>query len=119
MSVLFTTTTPQQLLRDFKAKIDKREVVTWRYDAAGDFTHSADQWDGKGWMRPVIDLNGLRFNFIGTTGVVTTWPIFGIYQGRLIESFVTHCHDLFRDGSATSKPTNTDVVVTQAVGVQR
>ena len=67
-----------------------------------------------GALTRISSINGLQFNFIGTRGIISTWAIYGIYQGRLIESFVTHCHDLFRDGSATAKPTNTDVITSRA-----
>lgn len=114
MSITFSTNAPQALLNDFKKKIDGGEIVTWRYDAQGDFTHCTDQWDGRGWLRPTIGLNELRFNFVGSRGYVTTWPIYGIFQGRFIESMITHCHDLFSTGSATSKPTNSDIITSQA-----
>jgi hypothetical protein len=56
----------------------------------------------------------LRFNILGNKRDVTTWAIYGLYQGRFIEAMVTHCHDLFTNGSATSKPTNSDIVTSKA-----
>ncbi len=109
MAIIFATNVPQTLLDDFKEKIDNKEVVTWSYDAQGDFTHSPDQWRNKAWLRPVVENGGLRFNFLGNTKVVTTWAIYGVYQGRFIESMTTHCNDLFTAGSGTAKPTNSDV----------
>lgn len=109
MAIAFTTNVPRDLLADFKKKIDNKEVVTWSYDAQGDFTHTPDQWRNKAWLRPVIEAGNLRFNILGNKSVLTTWAIYGVYQGRFIESMTTHCHDLFTISSATSKPTNSDI----------
>ena len=113
MAVNFSTNTPKALLDNFKKQIDDKKIVTWRYDADGDFTHTPIQWDGKAWMRPAIDTGGLRFNVIGSSGHLTSWEIYSVYQGRFIEAMVSHCHDLFTIGSATSKPTNSDAITTK------
>lgn len=112
MALLFSTNRPEQLLNDFKKKIDQGHIQTWAYDDDGDFTHTPDQWRGKAWLRPSVDLNGLRFNIVCSRKYVTTWAIYGVYQGRFIESMVTHCHDLFSNGEATAKPTNMDSITT-------
>jgi hypothetical protein len=109
MAITFSTNTPQALLNDFKKKIDSKEVVTWSYDAQGDFTHTPDQWRNKAWLRPAVEAGALRFNILGNQRAVTTWAIYGVYHGRFVESLTTHCHDLFLFSSVTSKPTNSDV----------
>ena len=114
MSVLFKTNTPKALLADFKDKIDKGHVVTWSYDKDGDFTHTPDQWRGAAWMRPSIDLGGLRFNILGNSKKITTKSVYGVFHGRLVESFATHCDDRFTEATATARATNADVVVTKA-----
>jgi hypothetical protein len=35
---------------------------------------------------------------------------YGVYQGRFIESMITHCQDLFSNASATAKALNSDYV---------
>jgi hypothetical protein len=110
MAITLYTTTPQKLLNDFKKKIDEGHIATWSYDKDGDFTHETNQWRNSAWLVPTIETGvALKFKFLGNSKVLTTWALYGIYQGRFIESMVTHCHDLFTNGSATAKPTNADV----------
>ncbi|NOJ41382.1 hypothetical protein [Bradyrhizobium australiense] len=110
MAVLFRTTMPQALLNDFKKKIDEGHVVTWSYDTDGDFTHTPHQWRSKAWMRPSIELGGLKFNFISGVGEVTTKALYGVYHGRFVESFATHCDDRFTEAAVTAHGTNSDFV---------
>jgi hypothetical protein len=114
VALFFRTTTPQALLNDFKKKIDQGHVTTWSYDKDGDFTHTPDQWAYKAWMRPSIDVNGLRFNFVSNVKQVTTKALYGVYHGRLAESVVTHCDDLFTEVSATARASNADLLTSQA-----
>lgn len=114
MALLFSTNVPQQLLNDFKTKISQGHIVTWECDADGDFTHLTDQWRGKAYLRPSIDIGGLRLNILGHSKFVTSWAIYGIYQGRFIESMTTHCNQLFTNAAATAQPTNADVITTKA-----
>jgi len=114
MALLFKTNTPQALLNDFKKKIDEGHVVTWSYDKDGDFSHTPDQWRNQAWMRPSIDLGGLKFNMLGNSKKITTKAIYGVFHGRLVESVSTHCDDRFTDVIATARPTNSDVVTTKA-----
>jgi hypothetical protein len=114
MALLFKTNSPQALLNDFKKKIDEGHVVTWSYDNDGDFTHTPDQWRAQAWMRPSIDLGGLKFNIVGHSKKNTTKALYGVYHGRLVESVATHCDDRFTDVTVTARPTNADIVTTQA-----
>jgi hypothetical protein len=115
MALHFATNVPQQLLNDFKSKIKQGHIVTWSYDANHDvFIHETPQWRNKAYLRPVIEIGGLRFNLLGHRGVPTTQEVYAIYHGRFIESMIAHCHDLFTTSSATAKPTNTDVLTTKA-----
>jgi hypothetical protein len=108
MSVQFTTSQPNKLLKDFKKKIDEGEVDTWSYDSAGDFTHTPSQWKHKAWLRPVVESDRLRLNIIRNTGYDFTRVIYSVYHGRFIEPMLTHCHDLFSIARATAKPTSND-----------
>lgn len=113
MAVLFKSNTPQALLNDFKKKIDEGRVVTWSYDKNGDFTHTPDQWRYVAWMRPSIELGGLRFNILGNAKKVTTKADYGVYHGRLVESIVTHCDNLFSEASVTARATNADNITSK------
>jgi hypothetical protein len=114
MALFFRTTAPTALLNDFKKKIDQGHIVTWSCDKDGDFTHTPDQWKYKAWMRPSIDIGGLRFNFVANAKVITDRGLYGVYHGRLSESFITHCQDLFSEVSATAYATNADILTRQA-----
>lgn len=110
MSLTFTTSTPQQLLTSFKKAIDDKHVVTWSYDKEGDFTHTPDQWAKKAWMRPVV-LNGqLIFKIVAPEGKAVSWGVYGVYHGRLAESFIDHLHDKFETAVASARPTSVDVL---------
>lgn len=114
MSLLFTTTTPQTLLDTYKTKIRQGHVKTWSVDADGDFTHTPDQFRNKVYLRPVVEIGGLRMRVLGNQAVVTTIELYGIYQGRFIESMISHCPDLFTTVSASPRPTNSDNVTNRA-----
>jgi hypothetical protein len=113
MAVLFKTNTPQALLNDFKKKIDEGHVVTWSYDKNDDFTHTPDQWRFVAWMRPSIDMGGLRFNIIGNNRRVTTKADYGVYHGRLVESLASHCDHLFSEAGVSAVATNADLLVSK------
>jgi hypothetical protein len=114
MALLFKTNVPQALLNDFKKKIDEGHVVTWSYDKDGDFTHTPDQWRNQAWMRPSIDLGGLKFNILGNAKKITTKAVYGVFHGRLVESMATHCDDRFTEAVTTSRATNADTITTKA-----
>lgn len=114
MAINFETTDPNKLLAAFKKAIDDKHVVTWAYDKDGDFTHTPDQWKNQAWLRPVVFNGWLTFNFLGHNKVKTTKVVYAVYHGRFIESMLTHCDGLFRAGSATAMPTNSDRVTVAA-----
>lgn len=113
MAVLFKTSTPQALLNDFKKKIDQGHVVTWSYDKDGDFTHTPDQWRSKAWMRPSIELGGLKFNFLANVSEVTSTALYGVYHGRFVESVVAHCDDRFTEAAVSARGSNADFINTK------
>jgi hypothetical protein len=108
--VTLTTTTPEELLKRFKKAIDDGHVVTWKYFADGDFTHTPIQWSGKAYMRPSTESGKLKFNIVkaGTTNVTT--PVYAVYHGRLIESFLEHFDKSFTHGYGTAMPYLGDLV---------
>jgi hypothetical protein len=108
MAINFETTNPRGLLAAFKKAIDDKHVVTWSYDSDGDFTHTPEQWKFKAWLRPVIYDGYLVMNILGRKEEKMPVAIYSVYHGRFIESMITHCRSLFTNGSATSRPTNSD-----------
>jgi hypothetical protein len=110
MAINFATTTPNKLLAAFKKAIDDKKVLTWAYDKDGDFYHTPEQWKDKAWLRPsVLDGQMLTLNYLTRT-TTTSKPDYAVYHGRFIETMLSHCDELFTTGSATSMPTNSDVV---------
>jgi hypothetical protein len=109
MSITFETNNATSLLAAFKKAIDDKKVVTWSYDADGDFTHTPQQWLKKAYLRPSVSQGRLTLKFLGHKRDVT-WEVYGVYHGRFIESMIVHCNELFTNGAATAKPTSGDVI---------
>lgn len=90
MAIFVETPDAKVLLSQIKAAIDAGRVDTWEYDADGDFTHSAQQWIRKAWLRPTASSDGLRLRIIAPQGGTITNAIYGVYHGRFIEMLLTH-----------------------------
>lgn len=111
MAVSFRTTTPKKLLSAYKKAIDDGHVMTWSYDADGDFTHTADRWASKAWFRPKINEGvGLIFNIIAPFETDLDTSVYAVYHGRLIESMLRHCDSLFIESAASALPEAGDAV---------
>jgi len=108
--VSISTSSPSQLLQRFKKAIDDKHVVTWKYYRDGDFTHTPDQWADRAYMRPSIELGQLKFNIVKTADHNVTVPVYAIYHGRLIESFLEHFDQSFGIANGTAQPSGGDVV---------
>ena len=88
--ITLDTESPAALLKNIKKAIDDGKVKTWRYDKAGDFTHTADQYDGQVWLRPSIEAQELIFKVKNADGIPLTFALTGIIQGRFCEVLITH-----------------------------
>lgn len=110
MAIYFITSDPNKLLATFKKKIDEKAIVTWSYDADGDFTHTAEQWNRKAWLRPRILSGKLALYTISPKAGNITTVIYSIYHGRFIESMLAHCDSLFSQGYASAMPEGEDKV---------
>ena len=111
MAIYFKTKTPKKLLATYKKAIDDGHVVTWAYDADGDFTHTAEQWNRKAWLRPRIrEAEALTLNILAPQDSSISSEIYAIYHGRFIESVLAHCDKLFEDATATGMPASGDAV---------
>jgi len=111
MAIRFATTTPKKLLASFKKAVDDGKVVTWAYDKDGDFTHTAEQWKSKAWLRPKVQEGAtLIFHIIKPQDSKISTEIYAIYHGRFIESMLVHCDSLFNEAVATAFPADGDIV---------
>lgn len=86
----------------FKKAIDDRRVLTWSYDKNGDLTHSADQWKNLAWFRPVVQADRITLYIMAPKNGKISKKVYAIYHGRVIESMLAHCDQLFTSGSATA-----------------
>lgn len=110
MAIHFKTKTPKRLLAAYKKAIDDSHVQTWSYDNEGDFTHTADQWVRKAWLRPrVREGEELVFYILAPRETQMSSAIYAVYHGRFIESFLSHCDTLFSLAQASSLPELGDV----------
>lgn len=110
MAIYFKTDTPKKLLAAYKKAIDDGHVTTWSYDADGDFTHTAEQWSRKAWLRPKIkDGSALVLYILKPKDATLSSVAYAIYHGRFIESMLRHCDKLFSDARATAMPDEGDV----------
>jgi hypothetical protein len=111
MAIHFITKTPKKLLATFKTAIDNEKVVTWAYDADGDFTHTAKQWELQAWLRPrVVESEALILSIVQPKNTKISSEVYAIYHGRFIESMLVHCDSLFTDARATAMPEGDDIV---------
>lgn len=111
MAVHFKTSTPKKLLATYRKAIDDGHVQTWSYDSDGDFTHTADQWSRRAWLRPKVkDGEELVFYILAPRDTELSSAVYAVYHGRFIESFLRHCDKLFGEGYATAMPEPGDVI---------
>jgi hypothetical protein len=105
MAIYFATKTPKKLLAAYKKAVDGGHVATWSYDSDGDFTHTADQWNKKAWLRPKIkEGTALVFYILKPEDDVLSSAIYAVYHGRFIETMLRHCDGLFDSARATAMP---------------
>ena len=117
MAVVVKTENPSHLLSAIKKAIDEDDIQTWSYDADGDFTHIADQWTRRAWLRPRVREDRLVFNIISPRDRNITRVVYGIYHGRFIEMLLNHFDKRFTEASATALPTGADRVKAQVASV--
>jgi hypothetical protein len=111
MAIYFETKTPNKLRNAFKKAIDDGHVITWSYDDDGDFTHTAEQWVKKAWLRPVITKDTrLSLFIIPPKETKIGSEVYAIYHGRFIESMLRHCDSLFTEAKASAMPEGDDDV---------
>jgi hypothetical protein len=111
MAIHFETTTPKKLLSAYKKAIDDGHITTWSYDSDGDFTHTAEQWNRRAWLRPkIVERTELVLHILTPKDSSLSTAIYAIYHGRIIESMLRHCDTLFTKGYATSAAEEGDML---------
>jgi hypothetical protein len=110
MAIHFETKTPKKLLAAYKKAVDDGHVDTWSYDEDGDFTHTADQWNKKAWLRPNVEPGKkLVFYILKPKDADLSSAVYAVYHGRFIESMLRHCDELFSSSSVSAMPEDGDV----------
>jgi hypothetical protein len=95
-----STYSPNSLLAKIKRAIDDRKVVTWAYDADGDFFHTPEQWRKHAWLRPGIQSGALNLSIVKNTRIPLTKEVYGVYHGRFLEMLLAHFRAVFLRASA-------------------
>ena len=109
MAIYFYTADPAKLLAAIRTSIDEGKIKTWSYDSDGDFTHTAEQWKFKAWLRPQIKDGALRFVIFPPMATSLSKRIYGIYHGRFVESVLIHADVLFTRVETTALATEGDL----------
>lgn len=110
MALIIKTTNPSGLLAEIKKSIDSKAIETWSYDSDNDFTHTAEQWIKKAWLRPKIYTGELRFGILGRKDTALTKLVYAIYHGRFAEMLLNHFDKEFSEVKATAMPIDIDVI---------
>jgi hypothetical protein len=105
----FSTQSPQQLLQSIKAEIQAGKIVTWSFDADGDFTHTPEQWKYSAWLRPFVRSGQLVFGIIPSRNKSMSKEIYAVYHGRFIEMMQGHFDGSFASATASALLVSPDV----------
>jgi hypothetical protein len=109
--IFLPTPNPADLLKKIKNAIDRGSIKTWKYDGDGDFTHTADQWNQKAWLRPILAPSSLNLHIVRPQGVQISKLVYAIYHGRFIEMVLHHFDsDISGNASASAKAMSPDRV---------
>lgn len=111
MAVYFTTAAPQDLLEQLRLLVDQGRIKTWSYDADGDFTHTAEQWRNKAWLRPSVGPGQLAFYILAPLQKGMTRAVYGVYHGRFIEAALNHADTMFVSAWASAFAQENDNVL--------
>jgi hypothetical protein len=110
MSITVETAAPKALLAAIRKAIDEKRIETWQYDADGDFTHSATQWNRKAWLRPSIYGNSLSLSILPPQDCAISTEVYAIYHGRFVEMLLAHFDQSFAQANASALPTSADIL---------
>jgi hypothetical protein len=115
MAIHFATSTARALLIKFDSEINQKEptgkIRTWEKHPDGvHYTHKASEWKNKAFFRPTIESNQLTFNIVAPKDEIVTSLVYAYYHGHLIETFLTHFDQDFKNSTASSLPEQGDLL---------
>lgn len=110
MAIYFETHIPNKLLAAFKKAIDIGQIITWKYDQDGDFTHDTDQWRNQAWLRPKVENGRLALYILKPKNKNISTEIYAIYHGRFAESMLAHFDKSFTNINTTAQAEGSDRV---------
>lgn len=113
MSIEFVCADPSALLKSFNDRIAQAaaegKITAWI--KKGDYyTHRADRWSGKAWLKASTVQGALRFNIVPSQGEKLASADYAYYHGHLIETFLNHFDEKFTDARASAMPRAGDSV---------
>ena len=110
MAITIATSSPQQLLDNIKKAIANDKIKTWDVDGDGDFTHTAQQWRYRAWLRPRVSTGSLRLTILAPKDTTMSKATYAIYHGRFIESVLSHFDEQVSSLHASAMPEEGDIV---------
>lgn len=110
MAIYFETNDPSKLLYEIKLAIDDGRIKAWLCDKDGDFTHTADIWKNRAWLRPKIQNGRLELFIIAPIRTNISSEVYAVFHGRFIEAVLIHCDKFFDNSIATAFPRGSDNV---------
>lgn len=113
MAVIVMTTKPRGFVASICHVIDEGHIDTWTYENHEDkiyFTHSAQQWNRRAYLRPNEGRGLVTFNVIKPKSKPVSRFVFAIYEGRFIEMLVAHFPTSFTLAAATPNPVDGDLL---------
>jgi len=119
MAIYFTTNNAGGLHTAFKQAIANnhhqgsavQRIDTWRHvvhQGRDFYTHTAQNWKDKAFLRADVEANRLTFNITTAQGVPLTREIYAYYAGHLIETFIRHFPTMFTAAQATPSAASGD-----------
>ncbi|MCA0448001.1 MAG: hypothetical protein LCH54_17425 [Bacteroidetes bacterium] len=109
MAIHFTTSNAEALLKAFDERISQKEakdkITTWEKSSDKKYyTHKAPEWNKKAWFLPKVEANQLTFNIIKPSTTNINNVVYAYYHGHLIETFLSHFDEMFKNGFASALP---------------
>lgn len=102
MAIHVFTKKPTTLLRKIREGIADGSIQAWEIDRDGDFTHTSDQWQRRGWFTPERQKGFLSFGLVGEKNQGMLKEVYGVYHGRFIQMLLNHFDDYFDSVTATA-----------------
>ncbi|MEE7493357.1 hypothetical protein [Methylobacterium oryzae] len=114
MAVYFYTARPAALLDEFNARLIHRDewkrIYTWAKSEDGTaFTHVADGWVDKAWLKPRIDSDKLAFNIFKPIDSPASAAVYSYYHGEIVEAFLRQLDLMFELVSSTPRCADGDI----------